>query len=103
MRSYPKPPNRLLARRAEQRRQAKAFRDAVWARDGGRCRKCSAAVVRVGEWWERGEVHHMRGRNVAPEDRYNPLAAVLLCQPCHRRVTEHADKRRGQPVKADPS
>ena len=87
MRAQPKPPSRVAAKRLEQRQAAKAMRDAVWARDSGRCRTCSAVVVRVGEWWERGEVHHMRGRNVAPEDRYNPLAAVLLCVTCHRQVT----------------
>jgi 5-methylcytosine-specific restriction endonuclease McrA len=90
----PKPASPVPARKAQARRDAKAFRDAVWTRDGSRCRNCSAVVQRTGEWWERGEVHHLRGRNVAPEDKYNPAAACLLCVVCHERVTAHRVKVR---------
>ncbi len=63
---------------------ATTFRNAVWKRDGGRCRHCERRVVRTLELIpEAGHVHHRRGRNVAPEDRYNVHEAVLLCARCH--------------------
>jgi hypothetical protein len=35
----------------------------------------------------RGEVHHRRGRNVAPESRYDAGQCLLLCAECHDKVT----------------
>lgn len=60
------------------------FKRAVWERDGGICRHCDRSCLK--QWQahpRRGEVHHRRGRNVAPHDRFNPAAAVLLCMRCH--------------------
>ncbi len=92
----PPSPKRLKARQQRQDAQrAKAFRTAVWQRDGYVCRSCGHALYRLdpddGEYpgyahRPPGHVHHLRGRNVAPEDRYNPDAAVLLCSGCHRAV-----------------
>lgn len=73
-------------------KRAKAFRDAVWQRSfeidypmfaDGSCAQCGIYLLRMRGT---GHVHHLRGRNVAPEDRYNPQAAVLLCQQCHAAV-----------------
>ena len=64
--------------------KARAFRRAVWERDNGRCRACNRLVRKTMALVpERGEVHHRRGRNVAPQDRYNVKQAVLLCYRCH--------------------
>ena len=83
----PKPRRRVLDRVAERRerdRRAGAFRNAVWQRDGGHCRACQRKVFRTLELVpSRGEVHHCRGRNVAPEDKYTVSRAVLLCAVCH--------------------
>lgn len=79
----PKPRVRPLDRVAylrDREAKARAFRAAVWLRDGGRCRHCGRKVLKTMQAVpSRGEVHHIHGRNVAPADRYNPKAAVLLC------------------------
>lgn len=83
----PKPRPQILDRVAYKRaadQQAQAFRRAVWARDEGICRSCGRKVIHtIDAVPNRGEVHHRRGRNVAPEDRYNVKKAVLLCLLCH--------------------
>lgn len=83
----PKPRPRILDRIAYKRAadaKARAFRAAVWARDGGLCRYCGRKVVHTFEAVpNRGEVHHRQGRNVAPEHRYTVARAVLLCLVCH--------------------
>lgn len=83
----PKPRPRILDRIAvklEREAQDRAFRKAVWERDGAACRACGRAVKRTADRLQaRGEVHHRHGRHVRPEDRFNPDMAVLLCQPCH--------------------
>lgn len=84
----PKPRPRVLDRIAYRKdREAKhrAFVAAVWVRDGGLCRHCGRKVLKTMQAVpSRGEVHHIHGRNVAPADRYNPKAAVLLCLLCHK-------------------
>ena len=79
----PRIQDRIAAKRAREHR-ALAFRLAVWARDASQCRACGCPVKRTTEavQW-RGEVHHRHGRNVRPEDRFNPDMAVLLCSLCH--------------------
>ncbi len=93
---FPKPTPRLLDRieaKRELDRQACAFRREVWKRDGRKCRVCSRRVVQTFELVpNRGEVHHLRGRNVAPGDRYNVAQARLLCKSCHGKVTRHEIK-----------
>lgn len=83
----PKPRRRVVDRVAEKRERdakASAFRQAVWKRDEGRCRHCGKTVIRTVELLPNaGHVHHRRGRNVAPEDRYTVERAVLLCGRCH--------------------
>lgn len=85
---FPKPQPDILDRIADKRERetkARAFRAAVWLRDGGLCRACGCVVQHtIDVVPNRGEVHHRRGRNVTPEDRYNVKAAVLLCLVCHK-------------------
>jgi 5-methylcytosine-specific restriction endonuclease McrA len=92
--AIPKPAPRVadrLASRAARARQDAAFRAAVWKRDESRCRICGRHVKRTLTLCaEQGHVHHLRGRNVAPEDRCNPKVAVLLCAGCH--ADAHAGK-----------
>ena len=67
-----------------------AFRAAVWLRDGGKCRVCHVKVLKtLSLTAKRGEVHHRRGRRVAPADRYTVAEAVLLCLSCHGKVQRH--------------
>lgn len=89
----PKPSSRLAQAQAEKKvreERARVFRAAVWSRDKGRCRVCHKAVKRtLGLDPLRGEVHHLRGRNVAPEARYDVGRAVLVCLFDHLRLTRH--------------
>lgn len=85
----PKPTPRVVDRIAYKKtreRNASQFRAAVWARDKGICRLCGRKVSRSVDSTVRGHVHHIRGRNVAPEDKYNPKAAVLVCALCHVKL-----------------
>lgn len=95
-RACPKPQARVkdrVAARTERDRKGSAFRSEVWARDESRCRLCGRRVSRtVTLCREQGHVHHLRGRNVAPEDRYNAKAAILVCASCHQDI--HAGKVR---------
>lgn len=70
--------------------KARAFRAIVWARDKGTCQFCGRRVRRSIDMHPlRGEVHHIRGRRVAPKDRYNPDTAVLLCLAHHQEAQRH--------------
>lgn len=84
---FPKPRPVIEDRIADKREREKlerAFKLAVWLRDRARCRACDRKVIHsIERIAERGEVHHRRGRNVMPEDRFNVAAAVLLCYRCH--------------------
>lgn len=85
---FPKPrpviEDRIDYKRAREKRE-RQFRVAVWLRDGGKCRHCDRKVIHTTSAVpERGEVHHRRGRRVAPQDRYNVDEAVLLCLRCHK-------------------
>lgn len=90
---FPKPRPAIEDRirdRREAEAKARAFRQAVWSRDKGKCQYCGRRVFRMLERLpERGDVHHLRGRNVAPADRYNPRRAVLLCALDHALAQRH--------------
>jgi hypothetical protein len=87
-------------KRATEHALAKAFREMVWTRDGGRDRATGELVVLGSPLsFLRGEVHHLKGRNVMPEWKYEPMRAVLLSASNH----ELADARGGYRLKAtDP-
>ena len=81
---------RVRSSKAEDTRKLAAFRRAVWARDEGKCRVCGVRCLRTLTLDpKRGEVHHLRGRNVAPEDRYTVSKAVLLCAVHHEQAQRH--------------
>lgn len=92
-RPCPKPLSRLEAKAAKDKADEQAlerFRQAVWARDKSKCRRCRRKVIKtLALVPERGEVHHRRGRRVAPADRYNVDQAVLLCARCHGKAQRH--------------
>ena len=68
-----------IAYRRELEAKERAWRAAIWQRDESRCRACARLVRKTIELVpERGECHHKHGRNVAPADRFNVSAAVLL-------------------------
>jgi hypothetical protein len=60
--------------------RAKAFRDEVWARDGGRCRATGVPLVRSGTTDDQklGEVDHSYLRSLAPERIYDTSNGILL-------------------------
>ncbi len=81
---------RLEVKSAKEKADTKAllaFRAEVWRRDGGKCRVCGVKVQKtLALTANRAEVHHRRGRRVAPEDRYNAAAALLTCLKCHQGI-----------------
>lgn len=83
----PKPASRLVDRIAykkERDAKGRTFRADVWKKAGGHCERCGVRCIRsIALDPKQGHVHHKRGRNVAPEDRFNPQAAELLCALCH--------------------
>jgi 5-methylcytosine-specific restriction endonuclease McrA len=83
----PKPSAKIRDRIADKARLEKLDRDfkaQVWKRDGSKCQDCGKAVQRtLTASGAQGHVHHLRGRNVAPEARYDPAGAILLCAVCH--------------------
>lgn len=65
----------------------KAWRAAIWKRDGGTCRWCKRKVQRTIELVpERGECHHAVPRENRIT-RFDPRAALLLCASDHQRIT----------------
>ena len=86
----PKPTRRLVDRVAQRKARdtrASRFRADVLKRDGMRCRLCGRQVIRtLALVPNAAHVHHLKGRNVAPEDRYNAKKALLLCGRCHLDV-----------------
>ena len=91
--AFPKPSGKLADRVAYKKAREekdRVFRSAVWSRDAGVCRVCGRVVRRtLGLIPLRGEVHHLRGRRVAPEDRWNVDRAILVCLFDHLRLTRH--------------
>ena len=79
------------ARQRTKRQQGEDFRDRVWNRatdayGDAYCEQCGAGPLLRGAdplHPAAGHVAHNRGRNVAPEDKYNPDAALLKCRKCH--------------------
>lgn len=86
----PKGPSRLDVKEAKAVDESKAearWKKTVWARDKGRCRCCKTRVEKTIELIpERGEVHHVKGREHKPT-RWDPRNGLLLCKRDHDRVT----------------
>ncbi len=83
----------VKATKREDAKQAAAFRAAVWKRDEGKCRLCGRRCLKtLALVPNAGHVHHIKGRNVAPEDRYNVKKALLLCAEDHAKAQRHEVK-----------
>ncbi len=84
----PKPEPRARAKARADRAWAvrrRACEDAVWLRDGGRCRNCGGIVRRADPWpGNLGHVHEWPMRS-AGNDGTDPRTAFLLCERCHLR------------------
>ncbi len=84
---------RLDAKLSKDKADAKRWEQVkreVWKRDAFKCVYCTKPVIKSLERLpNRGEVHHVRGRNVTPEDRYRVDSLVLLCALCHSLAQQH--------------
>jgi 5-methylcytosine-specific restriction endonuclease McrA len=73
-------------RKTQRDKLGKQMRDAVWLRTGGICEVCGAGPLdRTTDVLSprAGHVAHLRGRRVAPADRFNPDKCELRCRDCH--------------------
>lgn len=71
----------------DEAKEERAWKKAVWKRDGGKCRWCKRDVKKCLELApERGECHHVSGR-VVKEIRWDRRNGVLVCASCHERLT----------------
>ena len=80
--------------RREYRRARKRCREAVYERDGWRCRICLRAVsIDVSTWAPNfAHVHEDPPRSLGG-DPTNPEDCVLLCRNCHMPNGRHINKR----------
>lgn len=89
-------PSRLqvkVAKGKDDGKLEKAWRAAIWKRDGGKCRWCHRKVQRVLDLIpERAECHHAVPRENRVT-RFDPRAALLLCQMDHSRLTGKVNER----------
>ncbi len=82
MMGFPKPPPRLLSKRAEKAAKATDWRKVrafVLGRDKHRCRACSSSHGL--------DVHHVIMRSLGGSD--GPKNLVSLCRQCHASVHGH--------------
>lgn len=80
-----------VAIKRDEKKRGEQFRAAVWKRAKDHCEVCGRKVRHTFELAvDAGHVDHNRGRNVAPEDRFNPKAAKLKCGRCH--LKKHGQK-----------
>lgn len=71
----------------------KAFKAAVWKRDGAHCRCCGRKVLKcLDRVPERGEVNHIHGR--VGDLRFEVRSAILMCLTCHERFTGRVNTHR---------
>lgn len=93
----PKSGSDRLARKRKHDREAKAFRDAVWARNGyvvagyqySRCARCLVHIERGGN----GTVDHIKPRSTHPELKTDVSNARLVCLTCNRYLKTHPTER----------
>ena len=57
------------------------FREAVFGRDGHRCRMCGAQGPL--------DAHHITDRNAMPGGGYVAANGISLCHPCHMKAEEY--------------
>ncbi len=84
---------------SRQKKQARAqFRDAVFRRDGYRCRMCGFASTPARAEAEL-DAHHITDRTMMPSGGYVPENGITLCKGetddnCHAKAERH---HRGEP------
>lgn len=66
----------------EKKRVRARFREAVFARDGYRCRVCG----QVGPNGVGLDAHHITDRNLLPKGGYVAENGISLCAPCHEKA-----------------
>jgi hypothetical protein len=68
------PLRKVSKKRQREMPKMREWRDAVFKRDIGVCVACGG----------HGEhAHHIRGRNVAPDQRYDTMNGLCMCSDCH--------------------
>jgi hypothetical protein len=70
------------------------LREAIWFRDQGRDRCTGHRLERHSNNWDRlGDVCHIRARSLAPERKYDPDNAFLMCRRLHIASDARGDYR----------
>ena len=69
---------------AEKKKVRQQFRDAVFTRDGNKCRGCGWALYRSGEL--ELDAHHITDRNLMPNGGYVKENGISLCPTCHQKA-----------------
>lgn len=67
----------MLSKKQKHKKWRKAFNEAVFGRDGGRCVMCSDCAV---------DAHHILPRKEMPNGGYVPENGISLCGPCHEKA-----------------
>jgi hypothetical protein len=96
-RAVPKGESRLQVSERAEKDEAKAeerWKASIWKRDKGLCRWCFRKVRKTIEHVsERGECHHISGKDIKAI-RWDRRNGLLLCSgPCHERVTGRVNER----------
>lgn len=68
---------------ASKKQVRQAFRDAVFARDGYRCRGCGISLPGVAQQLD---AHHITDRNLMPNGGYVKENGITLCPGCHEKA-----------------
>lgn len=93
---FPKPA--VTSRQSKDSRQARAFRVAVWARDGapnglgtysGFCARCRRLVCQGHD----GQIDHIKPRSTHPELKYEPSNGRIVCRTCNLYLKLHPLER----------
>lgn len=68
---------------AEKKKVRAAFREAVFSRDGNKCRGCGWALFVDGIVLD---AHHITDRNLMPNGGYVKENGIALCPGCHEKA-----------------
>jgi 5-methylcytosine-specific restriction endonuclease McrA len=69
---------------AEKKKVRQQFRDAVFTRDGNKCRGCGWGLFRPGEL--ELDAHHITDRTLMPNGGYVKENGISLCPTCHEKA-----------------
>ena len=79
----PTPSEDRIVKKRQRERDLQAAGNAVWLRDGSKCRACGRRVLRSNGAGIRGHLHHLVKRSQSKEGRADPDNMVLVCALCH--------------------